>query len=322
MVVAVPVDGALDGTVSDTLTDPATPWQVAEFATPHDVNELIESIEAGLDTVSAEADVEAVGLGLAGLVDLSGRMVTAPNTAFLEGAEVGRLLRERWTVPVHVDNDANAAAYAVRAIDEPSAAHVAVIALGTGIGGGFVVDGRILRGAFGFAGEPGHMIVDVDGRTCPCGQRGCWERYASGSALTAAAADALDAGRLTRPADAPTALGPGELLSYLTLAGDPIAGELFDGFARWVAIGLANLVAVLDPEAVVICGGVAATGDELGSRVRRHLATLPIAATRPTRVRVARTGRHTSAVGAALSARTAVAGVPSRREQSTASGAD
>ena len=139
-------------------------------------------IRAG-EAVPVPAPVTAVGVGLAGFVDRAGVVRAAPNSVGLVGQDVrGRLERELG-LPVTVDNDANCAAVAAHALIEPTVADLVAVTLGTGIGGGLIVGGRLVRGARGFAGEPGHMVVDPDGPRCPCGQHGCWERYASGSGL-------------------------------------------------------------------------------------------------------------------------------------------
>lgn len=306
-IVAVPTAGIVEWEVVDggaTEVSAMQPTSLARPPTPSTVAELIDVVSETVECAGATCDVVGVGLGLAGLVDLEGMVVRAPNTAFLEGHAPGRVLADRLGCPVTVDNDANVAAWAIRTIDEPDAAHITIVALGTGIGGGFVVDGGLVRGAHGFAAEPGHVVVVPDGVMCVCGQRGCWERYASGSALGRMTQEAYDDGRFGDAlvlADGDTASG--EQLTALMRAGNGAAQDIFDEFASWVALGIANLVTLFDPEVVVVCGGIAAEGDELIERVQRRLDVSSVAAGRRTRLRAATTGPETSAVGAALMAR-------------------
>ena len=175
-----------------------------------------------------------------------------------------------------------------------------VVALGTGIGGGVVSGGELQHGAQGFAGEFGHMIIDPLGWDCPCGRRGCWERYASGSALSALARARPDLDRSTL---ASSAAGPsGEEVEHAARAGDRVAREVFVEFARWVAVGLANLTNLLDPDRIVIAGGVSSSIDLFLEPVRDGLRDLVY---QPERRRLpdivgAEFGEHAGAVGAAL----------------------
>ena len=141
-----------------------------------------------------------------------------------------------------------------------------MVTLGTGIGAGIITSGRLLHGAQGFAGEPGHMVVDPNGPPCPCGKRGCWERFASGSGLGRLARDAASGGRL----DAAVALAGGdpeavrgEHVTASARAGDVESQAVLDELARWIALGLANLVNVLDPALIVIGGGLVEAADLL-----------------------------------------------------------
>ena len=134
-----------------------------------------------------------------------------------------------------------------------------MVTLGTGIGGGAVLGGRLLEGAHGFAGEVGHMVIDPQGPPCPCGKRGCWERFASGTGLGRLAREAAHAGKI--PAVVTLAGGDpeavrGEHLTAAALAADPGALEVMDVFGWWLALGLANLANALDPSVIVLGGGL------------------------------------------------------------------
>ena len=142
--------------------------------------------------------------------------------------------------------------------------HVVMVTLGTGIGGGIVIDGRVQVGSAGFAGEIGHMVVDPAGPPCPCGRRGCWERFASGAGLGVLAREAALAGRLgevVRLAGGDPESVRGEDVSAAAAAGDPAARRVIEEVGWWVGFGLANLAAVLDPECFVLGGGVVQAGD-------------------------------------------------------------
>ena len=180
-----------------------------------------------------------------------------------------------------------------------------LVTLGTGIGGGIVANGAVQRGAHGFAGEFGHMVVDPSGPQCPCGRRGCWERYASGSGLAMLAREAATGHRLhdvVRHAGGDPQAVRGEHVQTAARDGDVEALAVIDDFARWVALGLANLTNVLDPELFVLGGGLAAASDLYLDPIRRWCTELlyqPELRPIP-RIEFARWGPLAGAVGAAL----------------------
>ena len=187
-----------------------------------------------------------------------------------------------------------------------------IVTLGTGIGGGLIVDDHVVRGANGFAGEVGHMVVDPNGPVCPCGRRGCWERFASGSALGAMGRAVVRGGGLvaiTSLVDDVAALR-GEHICELAGRGDAEAVGIIDEFAYWVALGLVGLANILDPSCIVIGGGLTASREVLMEPVRRHFAALlysPELRPHP-RLEVARFGEVAGAVGAASLANLSTAG--------------
>ena len=205
----------------------------------------------------------ALGAGLAGFVDLNGVVRHAPNAAGLVGHDVAALLRSELGLDCVVDNDANCVAVSAQRLLSTRPEHLVAVTLGTGIGGGIISAGRLVRGGRGFAGEPGHMVVDPSGPACPCGQRGCWERYASGSGLGWLAQRAVDAGRL----DAAVVGGADGTIRgedvVAALGGDAAVDDVFDEFVGYVALGIANVIALLDPQVVVIGGGVSGLGARL-----------------------------------------------------------
>lgn len=253
----------------------------------------------------------SVGVGAPGLVDSSGSLRFAPNLPGVVELALRDLLigSSISGTRVHLENDATCAAWAETVMGAAAgSSHVLLATIGTGIGGGLIADGRLLRGSNGFAGEIGHMIVDPSGPRCPCGHRGCWEGYASGPGLGRMAREAARSGRVARV----VALAGGDpetvRSEHVTIAaaeGDVQAREVMDGFARWVALGLANLANVMDPELIVLGGGMVETGEVLLEPVREAFAQmLEGAAHRPSvPIVAAGLGERAGAVGAALLAR-------------------
>ena len=217
----------------------------------------------------AEHPAHAVGIGAAGFIDQTrSRVMFAPNLGWADEplrAEVERLTG----LPTVVENDANAAAWGeYRFGAGQGVRHLVAVTVGTGIGGGIVVDGRILRGASGAAAEIGHMQMVPHGLVCGCGLSGCWEQYASGNALVREARHL--AGQRRPEASALLELGDGTPEgvqgSHITAAarvGDPVAIAAFDKVGSWLGRGIADLSAVLDPGRFVIGGGVSEAGDFL-----------------------------------------------------------
>lgn len=271
-----------------------------------DTVEVVDQIESSIAALLERSDraPDAIGIGLAGFVDRLGVVRSAPNSAGLVGVDVAARVRSRFGLPTFVDNDANCVAVAAHHTMAPDASDLVAVTLGTGIGGGLVLGGRLLRGANGFAGEPGHMVIDLHGPPCPCGQRGCWERYASGTGLAMLARNAVEAGRadsvLARAGSLEAVRG--DHVTDLLGSGDPAAVEIFTEYCEHVAVGLANLILLLDPEVIVIGGGISAHGEMLGRLVTDALDRHHLAAVRDREVEivVSSAGPEAGAVGAAL----------------------
>jgi glucokinase len=212
-------------------------------------------------------DIAAVGIGAAGFVDAARASVLfSPHLAWRD-EPIRDALRGRLGLPVVVDNDANTAALAEARFGS-GAGHrfVLCVTLGTGIGGALVMDERVYRGAGGMAGEFGHMQVVPGGHRCPCGNRGCWEQYASGNALVRDARELLVAGSpvahmLRERTGGDPALLTGPMVTAAAREGDPLAIELLGDMGRWLGTGLAGLTAAFDPGCIVIGGGVSAAGE-------------------------------------------------------------
>jgi glucokinase len=264
----------------------------------------LASLVAALRDRSPEP-VEAVGLGIAGLTDRSGTLTWSPNLPGAVGHPVGPTLERTVGLPVTVGNDATAATLAEarfgagRGCDD-----LALVTLGTGIGGGFVLGGHLQQGAHGFSGEPGHMVVDAWGPVHLSGLRGPWEHYASGTALGRLGSEAAIAGLFDRGmalAGSPDAVTGFHVVEAMT-AGDSQAAAVFDRWCAEVALGVANLIVLLDLARVVLGGGLAEVGEPLRDGVATALADLlPGADARPpVEVVLAQLGPDAGAVGAAL----------------------
>ncbi|HEX4979343.1 MAG TPA: ROK family protein [Acidimicrobiales bacterium] len=265
------------------------------------IEELVGTTGAGTTT--------GVGVGVPGLVDRQGRLRFAPNLPGVRELDVAEVLGVRLGLPVVVENDASCAAWAERCLGAGAGVDdMILVTLGTGIGGGLVLGGRLYTGANGFAGEIGHMIVDPAGPACPCGQRGCWEQFASGNGLGRLGREAAAAGtapRLTVLAGGDPDAVRGEHVSAAFAEGDPGAAEVMATYAFHVGLGLANLANIFDPSAFVLGGGLVEMGDALFDPVRRAFTSLVEAADHrpPVAIVAAALGEDAGAVGAGLLAR-------------------
>jgi len=272
-----------------------------------DAHAIEAAIEKLVTELSTRHPIEAVGVGAAGYIDKSRSVVMfAPNLAWRD-LDLKADLESTLRLPVVVENDANAAAWgefqfgAGHDVDD-----LLLVTVGTGVGGGVVLDGSLYRGAFGVGAEIGHMRVVPDGIRCGCGNRGCFEMYASGSALVREARAAARAGSLLAAdlldragGDVDAITGP--LVTEAARAGDTFALEQLASLGRWLGEGIASLTAVLDPAVVVIGGGVSAADDLLLDPVRHAFgAQLTGRGHRPTlEIRKARLGNRAGLIGAA-----------------------
>lgn len=282
----------------------------ARALTPKLGDELLDAIAAVIAELSGGVTGLLVGVGAPGLVDGEGVLRFAPNLPRVVGLPVrAGLLTRIAASTVRVANDASCAGWAERVLGAARGSDdVLMVTLGTGIGGGIVSKGRLQEGANGFAGEFGHMVIDPHGPRCPCGKRGCWERFASGSGLGRLgreAAEAGDAPRLVELAGGDPEAVRGEHVTLAVSEGDPGATAVMASFAWWLALGLANLANIFDPATIVIGGGLVEAGRILLDPVREAFADLVEAVAYRPKIDIvaARLGEHAGAVGAALLAR-------------------
>jgi glucokinase len=270
---------------------------------------MIVDVVAELATVHP---VEAVGIGAAGWIDASRSTVLfAPNLAWRDYPLRAQIARHT-DLPVFVENDANVAAWAEFRFGAAREARSSAVlyTIGTGIGGGIVLGGELVRGAHGIAAELGHVRVVPDGQLCGCGRRGCIEQYASGNAMVryaqAAAKDQPEgAERLLALAGGDPSAIRGPMVTAAARAGDRAALAAFDQVGYWLGNSIADMVQVLDPEMIVIGGGVVEAGELLMRPVERgyrgaleQRGRLPVAPVRP-----AEMGNLAGVVGAADLAR-------------------
>lgn len=270
-----------------------------------------QAIEELVTELRGTFPVDAIGVGAAGFVDARRSTVMfAANLAWRD--EPLRFeLETRIGLPVVVENDANAAAWGEFCFGAGADVNdLLLVTVGTGVGGGIVLDGRLHRGGFGVAAEIGHMRVVPDGLPCGCGKRGCWEQYASGSALVRETRLLAGEGKPGSQALLARASGrvesiTGPMITASAKEGDPFAVQRLESLGRWLGEGVAALAAVLDPQVVVIGGGVSEAGDLIIDPIRRHFrASLSGLEHRPElEIRLARLGNRAGLIGAADLAR-------------------
>ena len=276
------------------------------------IGELVDRLRDQADV--GDAAIVGAGVAAAGFVDKDRSTVLfAPNLAWRD-EPLRDHLEHRLNLPVVVENDANAAAWGeYRFGAAADVADLLLVTVGTGIGGGVVIDGALMRGGFGIGAEVGHMRVVPDGRLCGCGNHGCWESYGSGNALVRGAREEVAGGSLLAKALLDRAGGDparidGPMISALAAEGDSFCIDQLRELGDWLGAGLASLAAVLDPSVIVIGGGVSDAGDLLLEPARAAYARLLTGrAHRPVaQIRQASLGNRAGLLGAADLARTPV----------------
>ena len=281
--------------------------------------EVLEAIITSARQAVAKAgmtvnDIRATGVASPGLIDLkAGIICDSPNIQGWRNVPLAKLLKEALGLPAILENDANAAAlgeYHHQA--DPQLTVLVIYTLGTGIGGGIVIDGKALHGAHGFAAELGHIIVEPDGRQCACGQRGCVEAYASANSTAARATEALQQGRESSLGEIlhhETALSAKDVAEHAR-QGDALATEILDQSAYYLALLSLDVWHTVDPQRIVLGGGMAQAGDILLDSVRKHFRQLcwNLAGTDGVEIVLAKLGNQAGMIGAASAAAVAFAG--------------
>ncbi|WP_438348601.1 ROK family protein [Paenibacillus sp. FA6] len=226
------------------------------------IEQIVRSYEHLM--IDSDFQLSGVGIGTAGYVNLQGIIGSATdNLPGWQGTSVKKEMQGRIPYPVYVDNDVNAIALgecwmgAGRNRD-----HFICLALGTGIGGCFIAEGRPYRGRSGYAGAYGHQVIAMDGHSCTCGLKGCWEQYASVTALKRISLEMASGFKWAE--------SPEEVFSEAR-KGVQIAVDIVQRYSEYVAIGIANLIHIFNPTAIVIGGAVTAQGDFLFERIRSNV---------------------------------------------------
>ena len=263
---------------------------VAESKVPtpaQDPDALVDAVVALVTELSLGKEVLGVGVAAAGFIDADqANIIYAPNLSWRNEPFKAKL-QEKLPLPVIIENDANAAAWAeFRYGAGKGYQHMIMLTIGTGVGGAVIVNGQMLRGGFGIAGELGHLRVVPNGKLCGCGQHGCLESYGSGTALLKAAKELagsdLEIGARLRELEAQAGELTGAQVYTAILERDPGALQILTELGTWLGEAIGSLTAVLDPQIVVIGGGVSAAGDLLLNPIREaYLAHLPARGFRP-----------------------------------------
>jgi glucokinase len=273
---------------------------------------LTQSIADIAQELMQNHHIESVGVSAAGFVSSDRKtMLATPNIADWNGVNLDEELTKLIGLNVIIENDANAAAWGEAKFGAGrNQAHMMMLTVGTGIGGGVVVNGALYRGAFGIAAEFGHMRVVPDGHLCGCGARGCFEQYASGNALLRHAREAISASpeiarNLLSRGDGTVQGLTGKAITEAARDGDPVALAAFNTAGQWLGAGIATLAVILDPACVVIGGGVIDAGEILLKPTREALErTMPFAGKHPyPEIIAAELGNEAGLVGVADLAR-------------------
>ncbi len=251
----------------------------AEAGATDVVDRLVELAERAIVATRREApgaEILGVGVGAPGPLDTKrGIVLLTPNLGWVN-MPLREIIHDRLGLPAALDNDANCAVLGEWWVGAARGARHAIgITIGTGIGGGLVLDGRLYHGASDVAGEIGHTTIDTEGRRCKCGNYGCLEAYASGPNIAIRAIEEIEAGAVSR---LPGYVG-GDLTQitaqtvYLAAQeGDELALEVVNDTAKFLGVGIGNLLNVFNPEVVVVCGGVTLAGDHLFVPLRREVS--------------------------------------------------
>jgi glucokinase len=243
------------------------------------VDRLVALAERAIATTRREApgaEILGVGVGAPGPLDTKrGIVLLTPNLGWVN-MPLRQLIHDRLGLPAALDNDANCAVLGEWWVGAARGARHAIgITIGTGIGGGIIIDGQLYHGASDVAGEIGHTTIDTEGRRCKCGNYGCLEAYASGPNIALRAVEELEAGaesRLLALVDGDLRKVTAQTVYQAAADGDELALEVVNDTAKVLGVGIGNLLNVFNPEVVVVCGGVTLAGDHLFEPLRREVA--------------------------------------------------
>ena len=277
---------------------------------PRPADELAEAIYRLADRLLKEQgltfqEVECVGIGIPGTVNKETDCIEYANNFGFEHVPFLKMLKERFPCPVYGENDAKAAAWGEYLAGAGRGSRsMTAVTLGTGVGGGIILNGRILEGDNGAAGELGHMVIHQNGRPCTCGRRGCLEAYASATALVSRAKEAMEHSEtsiLWNLCEGECSEVNGRMIFEACKKGDPTACEVLDGFTEDLSEGIANIINILQPEVLCIGGGLSGAGEALLAPVKEKTAPkiYSRASEKNTRILLAELGNGAGIIGAA-----------------------
>ena len=263
--------------------------------------------DCALDTLARSGysldDVKALGAGLPGVVDpRTGHIAFCPNLGWKDVDFAGEM-RKHIDKPVYMDNDATVAGLAENVAGVSAGAHSSVfLTLGTGVGGGIVIGGKVWSGFHGTGSEIGHMIIELDGEPCSCGNRGCLERYCSATAIILAARATLtqDSAIWTKCEGDPMKINA-KMVFDAAKEGDALGLQFFNDYVKALSTTIVNIIHFLDPEVIALGGGVSKAGDFLLNALREEVAKLVMYKTMPySRIELAKLGPDAGIIGAAM----------------------
>ena len=282
--------------VASIADDDGLAWTVASL-----VQELAHTVNISV------SDVASVGVGVPGTVEIRSGSINYTCNLPLRNVPLRKLFHRYLSIPLYIENDANCAALAEFLVGAGrDSKRFVTITLGTGVGAGIVHNGKIYHGANGMAGEVGHMVIQRGGLSCPCGRHGCWEQYASATALkrmTAAALAAHPHSILAQVVAENEGRVSGQSAFIAARRGDPVGQQVCDEYVDYLACGVVNVVNIFQPDTLAIGGGVSNEAEEqlllpVQQRVARE--SIPCGRDRRTRIVKAELGNRAGIIGAAL----------------------
>ena len=251
-----------------------------------------------------EKDIEAIGVGLPGLIDKKKGISIYANNLNFNNINIVEEMQKRIAVPCYIENDANCAAIGENVCGVAyGSENLIYITIGTGLGAGIIINGKVFDGSFGGGGEAGHMVIVAEGEECTCGRKGCWEAYASASALRREgriAAAKYPNSKIYDLVDGNIKLIDAKTVFDAADLGDEVAIEIIDMYIKYLAVGLVNLVNIFQPEAIIIGGGICAQGDKLINPLKEILNERVYGGQLKTKLCIATLGNDAGIVGAAM----------------------
>lgn len=244
---------------------------------PRPAEAIFDSIKEAVDMAVVNAgisydEITSVGIGTPGSVNKDTGAIEFSNNLKFHNVPAKAMLEERLKKPVYLENDANAAALGEAVAGSGNGVkNFVAVTLGTGVGSGIIIDGKIYRGSNFCGGEMGHMVINVDGIPCNCGRKGCWEKYASATALVSQAVEAMQgdkASLLWQTCDGDLNKVDGKSIFDAVDLGDETAKAVVDRYLYYVSVGIANVVNALQPETVCVGGGISGQGEKILQPIR------------------------------------------------------